>query len=107
MPTPPVSTPPAPTPSLDEPVLDPTGCCPPDSMPPPLFFSPLAVRYVLDCLNALLDHTSHADLASAEAEADVEQDGVSSDELLIAMRGVDTHEEFADDELRELVGACG
>lgn len=60
------------------PVLDPTGCCPPDAMPPPLVFSPLAARYVLDCLNALLEHTSHADLASTEAEGDAEQDGLSS-----------------------------
>lgn len=87
-------------------MLDPTGCCPPDAMPPPILFSPLATRYVLDCLNALLEHTSHADLALTEAEADVEQDGLSSDELLVAMRGVDVHEEFKDHELRELVGAC-
>jgi hypothetical protein len=93
-------------PPFDQSVLDPTGCCPPDAMPPLIVFSPLATRYVLDCLNALLEHTSHADLALTEAEADVESDGLSSNELLIAMRGVDIHEEFADDELRELVLAC-
>lgn len=87
-------------------MLDPTGCCPPDAMPPPILFSPLAARYILDCLNALLHHPSNSDLALTEAEADVDSDGLSSDELLVAMRGVDAHEEFADDELRELVGAC-
>ena len=59
-----------------------------------------------NCRTGAQTSHAHADLALTEAEADADSDGLSSDELLIAMRGVDMHKEFADEDLRELVVAC-